>query len=415
MLWNQESKFRNEIIQHITHVLVNAQEKKARAEADAKYEEAVAFAKPLWLKFLVYAYLRMLTLWAARIAVLALGAYYAYNGRYTFGEIVIFWYWSNDGLNSLWNVGHIHRQIIRMWASIKRYCQFLALESDIRVIENPVVLNPVQGRIEMRGVSFIYDSRMPISVQDEDDEFEIEHKKEKSKRPALEDLSFVIERSEVIAIVGESGSGKTTMANLLVRASDPTSGQILVDGQDLRLLDLYAYRSKVGLVEQQVPLFDQSIRYNILYGLNGKAREITEEELERIARIAQITRFSHKLEKGFDTLIGERGIKLSGGERQRVGIARALIKDPAILIFDEATSSLDAAVEAEIRDAISEAARGRTTIIIAHRFSTIRYANRILVMNEGRIVGEGKHEELYQSCPAYRRLVDHQIASVQIN
>ena len=178
-------------------------------------------------------------------------------------------------------------------------------------------------------------------------------------------------------------------------------------------MDLQSFRSKVGVVEQQVPLFDQSIRYNILYGLNGRAKDVTDKELERISQISQISRFSHKLEKGFDTLIGERGIKLSGGERQRVGIARALIKDPAILIFDEATSSLDASVEAEIRDAINEASQGRTTIIIAHRFSTIRYANRIIVMEEGQIAGQGKHEELYKSCLPYRKLVDHQLTGVQ--
>lgn len=126
--------------------------------------------------------------------------------------------------------------------------------------------------------------------------------------------------------------------------------------------------------------------------------------------ISLISRFSHKLENGYDTLIGERGIKLSGGERQRVGIARALIKDPAIIIFDEATSSLDAAVEAEIREAIREASKGRTTILIAHRFSTIRYANRIIVMDEGRVAGEGRHEDLYKSCEPYRKLVDHQVS-----
>lgn len=281
------------------------------------------------------------------------------------------------------------------------------MESDVKVVPNPVILDPVQGRIEARNLSFTYDSRMAIQRDEEDEEQPQEV--EKSKRPALQDVSFVIEPGETVAIVGESGSGKTTLANILVRSSDPTAGQILIDGQDLRVLDLHGFRSRVGVVEQHVPLFDQSIRYNILYGLNGKARDVTEEELERIAKISQISRFSHKLEKGFDTLIGERGIKLSSGERQRVGIARALVKDPAIIIFDEATSSLDAAVEAEIRDAINEASQGRTTIIIAHRFSTIRYANRIIVMEEGRIAGEGKHRDLYQSCPPYRRLVDHQL------
>ena len=407
-MWNQESKFRSEIIQHISHVLVNAQEKKARAEADAKYDETVAFAKPVWRRFVIFAYFKSMIIIAARVGVMALGVHYVSSGRYTFGTIVVFWAWSNNALDSVWNVGSLQRQIIRMWTSIRRYCEFLSTESDVKIVSNQVVLDPVQGRIEVRNLSFMYESRMALTC-DEDNEEGLRGIRD-LQPAALRGVSFVIEPGETVAIVGESGSGKTTLANMLIRASDPTSGQILIDGQDLRVLDLCKFRSKVGIVEQNVPLFDRSMRENILYGLNGKAKDVTEEELKRIAEISQISRFSHKLEKGFDTLIGERGVKLSGGERQRVGIARALIKDPAIIIFDEATSSLDAAVEAEIRDAINEVSKGRTTIIIAHRFSTIRYANRIIVMEEGAVAGEGGHEELYRSCQSYRRLVDHQVS-----
>lgn len=407
-MWNRESKFRGEIIQHVSHILINAQEQKARAEADAKYKEVVAFVKPMWLRFLTYAYLRNMAVIFARGIVLAVGTYYVYQERATLGSIVVVWAWSGNALDGLWNIGHLHRQIIKMWTSIVRYCEFLALDSDIKVISNPITLNPIRGQIEIRNVSFCYNSRLPISKHEDDED--LTDAIEKSDVAALKNISLSITAGETVAIVGETGCGKTTLAYLLVRASDPTSGQILIDKQDLRLLDLQSYRQKVGMVEQHVPLFDRSIRDNILYGLNGHVGEVSEEELQRIAEISQISRFYHKLEKGFDTLVGERGIKLSGGERQRVGIARALIKDPAILIFDEATSSLDAFVEAEIREAIREASQGRTTIIIAHRFSTIRYANRIIVMDEGQIVGEGKHEELYNSCALYRRLVDHQVA-----
>lgn len=408
-MWNKESKFRNEIIQHVSHVLVNAQKKKARAEANEKYDEVIGLAKPIWLRFTVYTYLRSMVVIGARIAVMALGAYYVYKGRFSVGTIVIFWAWSSNALDGLWTIGYLHRQITRMWTSIRRYCEFLAMESDVKIVQNPVVLDPIRGRIEVRNVSFVYNSRMPISMCD-DDEFQMAQVNRKSTEPALQDVSLVIEPGETIAFVGETGCGKTTLANLLLRSSDPTTGQILIDDHDLRVIDLEKFREKVGVVEQHVPLFDRSIRDNILYGLNGGANTVTAEELEQISKVAQINRFSHKLENGFDTLIGERGIKLSGGERQRIGIARALIKNPAILIFDEATSSLDAGVEAEIRDAINEASRGRTTIIIAHRFSTIRYAHRIVVMDNGRIVGQGKHEDLYQSCEFYRRLVDHQVA-----
>ncbi len=405
-MWNRESKFRSEIIQHIAHVLLNAQERRALSEANTKYVETVKFAKPLWRKFLILSYCKSMIVIAARIAIMALGAHYIYSGKYTFGSIVVFWSWSNNALDSVWNIGSLQRQITRMWASIRRYCEFLNLDSDVKVTPEPIVLDSIRGMIEFRNLCFEYGNRMTISHEDEED---WPKELENSGRPALRNVSLVIKPGETVAIVGESGSGKTTLANMLLRAHDPTSGQILIDGHDLRTLDLEHFRSRVGVVEQNVPLFDHTIRYNILYGLNGKANGVTEGDLERIAKISQISRFSHKLENGFDTLVGERGIKLSGGERQRVGIARAMVKDPAIIVFDEATSSLDAAVEAEIRDAINEAPRGRTTIIIAHRFSTIRYANRIVVMDEGEIAGEGKHEDLYKSCPPYRRLVDHQI------
>lgn len=406
-MWNTESKFRGEILQNISHVLVNAQEKKAQAEANAKYEETVVVAKPLWNRFLFYAYIKMALFVVGGTANLLLGAHYIYTGQYTLGKVVVLWYWSNDALNSVGNVGGMQRQIMRMWSSIKRYCEFLDLQNDLIVSKNPITLTPIKGNIEFQDVNFFYQSRIEFSGDGD----EKPKKEEQAKSPALSGISFAIEAGQTVAIVGKSGSGKTTLAQMVLRVYDPSTGKVLIDCEDLKNLDIQKFRSGIGVVEQTVPLFDRSIRENILYGLNGHAANVTNEELERVAQMAQLSQFSHKLEQGYDTIIGERGIKLSGGERQRIGIARALIKNPAILIFDEATSSLDAGVEAEIREAIKEASVGRTTIIIAHRFSTIRYVDRILVMDEGKIVGDGRHSDLYESCPTYRKLVDHQVTS----
>jgi len=212
-----------------------------------------------------------------------------------------------------------------------------------------------------------------------------------------------------VAFVGESGAGKTTVVHALLRAQDPEEGQIVVDGNDLRVLDLKHFRESIGIVDQEVSLFDHTLRYNITYGLNGRSGSITDADLDRIAEMSCINRFFPRLEKGYDTIIGERGIKLSGGEKQRVGIARALIKEPDILIFDEATSNLDSENEALIRESIEKAAQGRTTIIIAHRFSTIRKVDKVIVFDKGQVVGQGTHKELALSCEPYRRLIHRQI------
>jgi ATP-binding cassette subfamily B (MDR/TAP) protein 1 len=206
--------------------------------------------------------------------------------------------------------------------------------------------------------------------------------------------------------VGLSGSGKSTILNLLRRYYDPLLGEILIDGVPLVDLDLQWYRRQIGNVDQDIKLFDQSIRANILLGADPNT---SEEVLQKAIDNASLRDFIDKLPAGVDTLVGEGGIKVSGGERQRIGIARALVKNPKILIFDEATSSLDAFNEALIHDAIMKNAHGRTTIIIAHRLSTVRNADCIFVVSEGKIVGQGTHDELLVTCPEYQNLIKHQL------
>lgn len=233
----------------------------------------------------------------------------------------------------------------------------------------------------------------------------------KSESPVLKNVSFTIDKHKTTALVGSSGSGKSTITKLLLRAYNYQEGSITIGNTELATIDAMYLREHIGYVEQHVDLLDDSIRENILFGLKEKDRKVSEKKLEEAAHHARIDQFYHRLgEKKFDTVVGERGIKLSGGERQRVGIARAIIKDPEILIFDEATSSLDSENEKYVMEAINDVSKGKTTIIIAHRLSTVRNADKIIVMDKGQVVGEGTHDELMKTSTVYQNLVAHQLS-----
>jgi ATP-binding cassette subfamily B protein len=224
------------------------------------------------------------------------------------------------------------------------------------------------------------------------------------RETGLDGVSFTAPAGKTTAIVGPSGAGKSTVLKLLFRFYDPTSGAVRVDGQDLRGITQSSLRSALGLVPQDVVLFNDTIRYNIAYG----KPDATQRELEEAARRAQLLHFIESLPQGWDTRVGERGLKLSGGEKQRVGIARVVLKNPTILILDEATSSLDSATEAEVQDALAQAARGRTTLVVAHRLSTIADADQIVVLDAGRIVERGTHAALISKDGLYASLWRHQ-------
>jgi ATP-binding cassette, subfamily B, bacterial MsbA len=262
---------------------------------------------------------------------------------------------------------------------------FEMLEQPIE-LEKPdaVALPPIRGSIQFQDVVFSYPGAL---------------------RPTLNGISLTVPAGHNVAIVGANGSGKTTLANLLPRFYDPDSGCILIDGCDIRDVTLRSLRSQIGMVTQQIISFNDTIASNIAYGKQGA----TLDEIVAAAKRAYAHEFISQLPKGYDSIIGEQGVGLSGGQLQRIVIARAIIKNPAILIFDEATSQIDAESEAKIHEAIQEIMQGRTTFIIAHRFSTVIAADVIVVMHEGRIIAQGQHEELTRTCPVYQALYETQL------
>jgi ATP-binding cassette subfamily B protein len=219
-------------------------------------------------------------------------------------------------------------------------------------------------------------------------------------------VSLQVDGGQKVALVGVSGSGKSTMGRILFRFYDVTGGAVRIDGQDLRAVTQASLHRAIGVVPQDTVLFNDTIRYNIAYGCDGA----TQDQIETVARAARIHDFVASLPQGYDTQVGERGLKLSGGEKQRVGIARTLLKNPPILLLDEATSALDGQTEAAIQLSLNEMGQGRTVIVIAHRLSTIADADRICVMEDGRIVEEGRHDALIARGGLYAAMWARQIA-----
>jgi len=329
-------------------------------------------------------------------------AYMAHLGKLEVGSVLTIMLWVNRAFANISLLNNMQRSLMRARVRASKYLALLEMTSDVVEIANPVSANFIRGTIEFRNVGFTYSQRsyIPRSTA-------LQKAPANCKKIALHQVNIHIKAGERIALVGRSGAGKSTTALLLLRGQDPDVGEIEIDGVNLRDLDLEGYRKKVGVVEQDTWLFDDTLRYNISLGLDEN-RLLSDAELDRLAKICRIDQFKDDLVNGWDTWIGENGVQLSGGQRQRIAIARALAKDPAILIFDEATSSLDAENEAYIKEAIDAAVKGRTAIYIAHRLSTIRDADRIYVFDQNTIVEEGTHEKLMNTSTIYKDLVSRQ-------
>ncbi len=403
-------KLHTELMRNVELVKINAQETKAQGEHDSALYKLEERSRPFWIRVGNLFYASRMVAGITEVSILAFGGIMVLRGEYTAGYMVMFWSWSSEIFSRLTDVGQLQRNLMILWVSVKKYLEFLEIQSNIVILKNASKPSKFNGKITFENVEFEYPTR-PALVPD--DEEESSQKDSYRGAHAIKGVSFTLESGKRYAIVGPSGAGKSTLKQLLLRCFDPQKGRILIDGYDLRTLDLAYYLEHIGAVEQDVFLLDRSLKENILWVLDAKTRKIGIDEFDRVCEIASIHKFRHRLEQGYDTIIGEKGVRLSGGERQRVGIARALIKDPAFLIFDEATSHLDAVNEDDIVKELEEASVGRTTIIIAHRLSTILSADEILVMHEGSLVAKGSHPELVKKCSVYQDLVDRQLRSLR--
>ncbi|HZC29651.1 MAG TPA: ABC transporter ATP-binding protein [Gaiellaceae bacterium] len=353
------------------------EEAKFRARSEAVFDQTIKAnrQRALYVPFISWVPL------VAQAAVLLVGARMVAHGGLSIGGFVAFNLYLGMLVMPLRSLGMWIGQAQRATASGERIFQVMDEAEDVADSAGASELPPGGGHIRFENVSFAY---LP-------------------GHPVLEEIDLDIPPGRTIALIGHTGSGKTSLTSLVPRFYDVTAGRVLVDGADVRDVTLRSLRHAIAVIPQDTFLFSATVRENITFGAPG----LSDEEVEHAARLAQAHEFVEQLPDRYDTVIGERGITLSGGQRQRLAIARAIAVDPRILILDDATASVDASTEARIRLGLREAMKGRTTLIIAHRLSTISLADEIVVIDHGRIVARGVHDELLATSPVYREIYEH--------
>jgi ATP-binding cassette subfamily B protein len=377
--------YAGEAIEHIKTVQSYSRESQEKASFAVEVEKAYEIGRQRVKQRAILISGVIVIVFSAISGMLWVGGSDVINGTMSAGDLAAFVFYAIMVASSLGTISEVMGELQRAAGATERLIEILQVESHIVApVENPTPLDKLTPEVAFNDVTFCYPSR--------------------PDQPATKNLTLTAKEGKVLALVGPSGAGKTTLFELLQRFYDPQVGKVTLGGVELNQFDPNELRKQMALVPQQPALFSNDVFHNIRYG-NPKA---TDEQVVEAAKKAHAHEFIQNLPEGYNSFLGERGVRLSGGQRQRIAIARAILKDPNILLLDEATSALDSESEHHVQQALEELMRGRTTIIIAHRLSTIKHADQIAVLDQGQLVDIGDHQSLINSCELYQRLVELQ-------
>jgi ABC-type multidrug transport system fused ATPase/permease subunit len=380
----EKNKTYIDLLRSLFFIKFTNQKDKAISQLSIRQIDFRNFGEKIWSKYHLQTIINDILLVGYYVSII----YFIYseyiNEIITIGLIIPILSWMTMISNNASRIRDIQRRTVIELSDVEKMFNLLEQKTDLEEVSNPQSIKVFENKIAFEQVEFDYHD---------------------GKKGALHDINFEIKKGEKVALVGRSGSGKTTIVSLLLRLYDPTSGSLMIDGVELKSIVLEDWHNLIAYVPQDSDLLDISIKENILFGAK---HQVTDKEIEDVLEKAGIKEFIHNLPHGVDTIVGEKGIKLSGGQKQRVCIARALIKDAPILLLDEATSSLDSETESIVNKAIWEMLGDKTGVVIAHRLSTIIDADKIIVMDDGKVIGIGTHKQLIKTTPYYKKLVDAQ-------